>query len=444
MRVGTKAGLGAVAAAMAWSGQALASGFELREQSAVGQGVSFAGAAARSDDTSFIFFNPAAMAWMGGNQIALVGSGIFPTVEASSAYASRNAALGGSQITGSLGGEIGIDAFVPAGYATFTLTDAVRLGVGVTSPWGLETKSDSQFVGRYHALTSELRTINITPALSYRPLPNLAFGFGLQIQAASTRLTSAADYGSIGAAAGLGRFGLRPGAQDGSTEVEGNSTAYGWQIGALWEPLPGTRLGFGFRSAVFHDIEGTAEFQGVPALLRPAFGDTTARAKLATPETATLGLSQQIGQDWTLLASAAWTNWSRFHQLVVEFDNGRAPSVTQEKWEDSWFFSVGAEYRWSPALTLRAGVAYDQSPVQGAERTPRIPDNDRYWLSFGASYQVMPNITLSAAYSHLFVDNATVNLRDPGPGNSNLFRGNLSATYKGSVDIVSAQIRFTF
>jgi long-chain fatty acid transport protein len=450
MQGGSKAGIGALAGVLMWSGQVMAAGFELREQSAIGQGASMAGAAARGDDPSFIFFNPAAMAWLSGTQLAVVGSGIFPHVSADSGRATRNAALGGSPITGSLGGEIGVDGFVPAAYMTYAANDRVHLGVGLTVPWGLSTKSSADFIGRYHAQTSSLRTINLTPAISWRVLDNFAIGAGVQIQNADTRLTSAVDYGAVGAAAGLARLGLLPGSRDGITEVSGDDTAFGWQIGAQWEPMAGTRVGASFRSAVFHRIRGDAEFQGVPAefqavpALRAAFANTGAGAELVTPETAHFGISHQLGTDWTLLAGASWTNWSRFRELLISFDNGRPASVTEERWADSWFLSAGAEYRWNEQLTLRAGLALDQSPVREADRTPRIPDNDRYWLSFGASYQLRPGIVLSAAYTHIFVEDSTVALRDPGPNNTNQLRGNLNATYRGSVDIVTAQLRFAF
>lgn len=436
------AGLGLGTLALA--GTAGATGYELREQSALGQGASFAGAAARNDDPSMIFFNPAAMSGLRGIQGSLVGSGIFPSGEAVSGTATRNAALGGSRIQGSLGGDIALDAFVPATYATMELAPDWRFGLGVTSPWGLVTKSPADSIARYHALTSSLRTINVTPAVSWQVLPNLAIGAGLQIQYASARLSSGVDYGAIGAAQRIP--GFVPGARDGSSVVTGTDTAVGWQIGAQWEPLAGTRLGAAFRSAMFHELTGDAKFEGVPfpLSLSPNFANTGGRAKLVTPETATFGLSQRIDERWTLLAGLQWTNWSRFQELVISFDNGRAPSVTEEKWRDSVFVSLGGEYRWNEELTLRAGFAYDQTPVRDADRTPRIPDNDRYWLSFGASYQIHRNVTLSAAYTHIFESDATVNLQDPGPNNTNLFRGNLNSTYQASVDIVTAQLRFAF
>ncbi|WP_165943210.1 OmpP1/FadL family transporter [Roseicella aquatilis] len=429
---------------LALSAPAWATGFELREQSAVGQGASFAGAAARDDDPSMIFFNPAAMASLPGLQGAVVGSGIFPVIEATSGSATRNALVGGSPIAGSLGGDIGLDAFVPALYSTAQVAPDWHLGISVTSPFGLVTKSADDSISRYHGLTSSLKTINVAPTVSWQALPNLSFGAALNIEYATARLSNAVDFGAIGAAQRIP--GFLPGARDGRATVTGNDTAVGFQLGAQWEPRAGTRLGLSFRSAVWHTLQGEAQFQGVPVPLSfsPAFANAIGQAKLVTPETVTLGLRQRIDDRWTLLGGLQWTNWSRFRELTVTFENGRAPSVTEERWRDTVFLSIGGEYRWSEALTLRGGVAWDQTPVRDAFRTPRIPDNDRTWLSVGASYQISRSITLSGGYTHIFAADASVNLDDPGPGGSNLFRGNLASTYQGSVDIVTAQLRFAF
>lgn len=429
---------------LALAGPAGATGFELREHSAVGQGASFAGAAARDDDPSMIFFNPAAMASLPGVQGAVVGSGIFPSAEAKSGTATRNAALGGSPIAGSTSGDIGLDAFVPALHTTLQLAPDWHFGLSVTSPWGLVTKQAEDSIARYHALTSSLKTINITPAVSWQALPSLSLGLGLQIQYADARLSNGVDFGAIGAAQRIP--GFVPGARDGRGTISGDNTAVGFTLGAQWQPLADTRIGLAFRSAIFHTLEGDAQFQGVPVPISRSttFANTAAQAKLVTPETVTFGVRQRIDARWTALAGLEWTNWSRFRTLTATFANGRAPLVTEENWRDSVFVSIGGEYRWSEALTLRAGFAYDQTPVRNADRTPRIPDNDRYWLSAGASYQINQNITLSAAYTHIFASDATVNLQDPGPNNTNLFRGNLTSTYQASVDIVTAQLRFAF
>ena len=436
----------AIAAMLGMGGEAAASGYALREQSAVGQGSSFAGATARADDPSFMFFNPATLGYLSGNQAAVVGSYIRPEARSENGVATRAGILGGSAIVGSQGGDAAYDAFVPAVYSSARINEEWAIGLAVTSPWGLVTKYDNDFIGRYHALTSSLRTINVAPMVAYRPLPWLTVGAALQVQHASARLSNAVDFGSVGALAGLGPLGLRPGSRDGRATVKGDDISVGWQLGAVWEPQAGTRVGLAFRSAIFHELDGDARFQGAPGPLAASntFRNTDARAKLTTPESFSFGVAQRLGERWTLLSDVSWTNWSRFRELRGEFESGRVPIVTDQRWRDTWAFSLGAEYRATDALRLRAGGAYDRTPVPNSTRTPRIPDSDRYWLSVGASYQIMRSLELTAAYTHVFAEDARVSLRDRGPGTNDFLRGNLDTTYSASVDIVAVQARLMF
>lgn len=435
-----------VAAMLGMGGDAAASGYAVREQSAVGQGSSFAGATARADDPSFMFFNPASLGWLSGIQAATVGSYIRPESEVESGTATRAAILGGSRITGGLSGDAGLNAFVPAVYTSARLSPEWAIGLSVTSPFGLVTKYDNDFIGRYHALTSTLRTINVAPTVAYKPVPWLSIGASLQIQHAYARISNAVDFGSAGALAGLGPFGILPGTRDGRATVRGDDIAVGWTLGAVWEPADGTRVGLSFRSALFHTLDGDASFQGAPAPLanNVNFRNTNAKAKLTTPESLSFGVAQRVGERWTLLGDLSWTNWSRFRELRVDFESGRAPSVSEQNWRDTWSLALGAEYLVADGLRVRAGAAYDQSPARDRYRTPRIPDSDRYWLSVGASYQVMRNVELTAAYTHIFANDAKVALRDRGPGTSDFLRGNLDANYAASVDIVAVQARLMF
>ncbi len=438
------AGAGALAAAVVM-GEAAASGYALREQSAVGQGTSFAGSTARGDDPSLMFFNPATIALLPGIQAALTTSYISPYAEARDGSATRTTILGGGTIPGRTGGDAASDALVPAFYATAQVAPDWTLGLAVTAPFGLVTKYDSDFIGRYHGLTSELATINVAPTIAWRALPNLSIGASLQVQYIDARLSNAVDFGSIGFVnPALRAAGFTPGSRDGRATIEGDDVGFGFVLGAIWEPVQGTKLGASYRSAVFHTLRGDARFEGVPAPLRGAFPPSQGvRAKVATPDIASLGLAQAVGDRWTLLADLSWTNWSRFRELRVDFENGTS-SVTEERWRDTVSVSLGAEYRWSEALKLRAGIAYDPTPVREETRTPRIPDSDRYWLSLGASWQVTRNVELTAAYTHIFAEDAEVRLRDRGPGTSDFLRGNLDATYRASVDIVAVQARIAF
>lgn len=426
---------------LAHGGSAHASGYALREQSALGQGSSFAGVTARGDDPSMLFFNPASMAWLPGMQTTIVGSLIIPRAEIDSGSARRAAAFGGTSIVGGINGDAASDAFVPATYATLALGTDWHLGIAVTAPFGLTTKYEADFIGRYHGLTSSLRTINITPSVAWRPIETLAIGAGLQIQYADARISNATDFGAILAGRGAR---VAPGSLDGRSTLNGDDLAFGWQIGAQWRPMPGTAIGVAFRSAIHHTLEGEIRFEGVPAALATTFRDGNGRVKLTTPESASIGLSQAIGESFTLLATAEWTNWSRFRTLTATFDTGLPPSVTDERWRDTVFLSLGGEYRVSDSVTLRTGVAWDQTPVRTEFRTPRIPDSNRFWISAGLTWEVMPNVAFTAGYTHIFGNTADVALTSGGPTSNNFTRGDLTARYSASVDILTAQLRIAF
>jgi long-chain fatty acid transport protein len=58
------------------------------------------------------------------------------------------------------------------------------------------------------------------------------------------------------------------------------------------------------------------------------------------------------------------------------------------------------------------GFAYDETPVpNGQNRSARIPDSSRYWLTAGVTYAIMKNINIHAAYAHLFMNDAAINRR---------------------------------
>lgn len=426
--------------------QAAAAGYALREQSATALGNAFAGATAGAEDVSYMFFNPAALARLGGYATAATLSRIRSKSKLKEASAST---VRGIPIVGRRHkGDIGEDETVPALYAAAPLGGRVRLGLGTTVPFGQKTKYPADFVGRYHALESELRTVNLNPAIAVRAADWLNLGIGLQVQYIRGRLTNAVDFGTIGAMRRVP--GAVPGAQDGIAKLDGDDWGYGYTAGLLVEPLKGTRFGLAYRSKVEHTLKSDVKFRddvaGVAAVLRAksdAFQTTDAEADLTTPASLSFGVHQDIGSHFALMAEAQWTGWSEFRQAVVEFENPAQPDeLTEQRWNDSWFFALGATWRPLNALTLRTGVAYDESPVSDRFRTPRIPDENRYWLSVGASWRPRPWLGFDAGYSHIWVKGSEVNLSAADPGNQN--RGNLSARYEGSTDIATVGLSLKF
>jgi long-chain fatty acid transport protein len=428
------------------AGTALAAGYAIREQSAVALGNAFAGATSAAEDVSHMFFNPAALGRLDGYAADLSLSYVRPEAEVDDAVG-RTAA--GTPIGGTTSNDDAAEnGLIPALYGMVPLGDRVRAGLGITAPFGLTTSYPDGWVGRYHAVDSELRTININPALAVRATDWLSLGAGFQAQYADGELTNAVDFGTIGA--GFGVPGAIPGGRDGFARLDGDDWGYGYTLGALLEPVRGTRLGVAYRSEVEHTLRGDVDFSadaaGVAGALRGATGafrDSGASLEVTTPATLSFGVHQELGRRFAVMAEAQWTEWSEFEELRVEFDNPAQPdSVTEQAWDDSWFFALGATWRPLDALTLRAGVAYDQTPVRNRFRTPRIPDGDRHWLAFGLSWEPRPGIALDLGYTHVWVDDTRVDLAASDEGSA--FRGDLRADYENQIDIVAAGLRLRF
>ncbi|MHB1143677.1 MAG: OmpP1/FadL family transporter [Thiobacillus sp.] len=377
-----------------------AAGFALIEQNASGLGNAYAGQAAAATDASTIFFNPAGMTYLPDRQLVLVGHLIKPEAEFS----------GSSTIGGGNGGDAGGLALVPNAYYAFRLTPDVRLGVGMNAPFGLKTEYDSTWAGRTQAIKSELKTINLNPSIAWKASETLSLGAGVSIQYAEATLTNAS-------AAGL-------------VTVKGDDYAWGFNFGALWQVDEATRIGLAYRSEVDYTLEGTVTFSGMPVLNGPVTADTT------LPDSASLSLFHKLNERWDVLADVTWTGWSDFDELRILRTSGALVGVTPENWDDSYRYSVGANYHLNDKLTLRGGVAFDETPVSDTFRTARIPDEDRTWIAFGAQYRLSPKSMLDVGYAHLFVKDARINKTESGV--------TLAGEYDASVDILSAQLTLNF
>lgn len=437
-----------------------ASAFALIEQGVKGLGNAYAGGAAVADDASTVFYNPAGMTRLKDGQFAIGAHLIKPSAKFSNSGSHISSAIpallgGGAPLTGGDGGDAGSLAFVPNFYYVQDIGNGMRFGLGVNAPFGLTTEYDSGWVGRYQAMKSEIKTINVNPSFAIKTNDQWSFGFGLNAQYMEATLTQDIDYsvaciGTIGAACVVAGLGTPQNSNtDGSASNKADDIAWGFNVGALFEVDPDMRFGFAYRSKVKHELEGKADFTvpavvaagaSVPAAtLRTVFSDTDVIAKVTLPETLSLSGYFKLNEQWSLLADATRTRWSRIPELRIEFDNtAKDDSFETLNWKDTWRYAVGASFVQDDTLTWRMGVAYDQSPIPDAEHTTaRLPDNDRKWLAFGGTYQPSKSMAIDFGYAHLFVSDTEVN-RVGALGDT------LKGTYKNTVDILSAQLNWTF
>jgi long-chain fatty acid transport protein len=438
----------ALASAALVSAQAAATGFQVREQSAKTLANAFSNTAAGAEDASFMAYNPAAIGNIDGSQVAGGVSYIDATFELQDAEASN---VLGAPYSSMASGEGGESAVVPSFAAKTQLDERWDLGLAIYSPYGLSTKYDEDWIGRYHAVETELKTIDIQPTLNYRATDRLNLAVGLRAEYADATLSNAVDLGSAGAGAGQ----LPPSAignADGMAEVTGDDWGYGYTLGALFQVTDQTRLGASYRSEIDLTLEGDVDYSSDNAAGQAVLGgaqamgqlqDAGGTAELTTPANFNLGIHHQLTDRLALMANAEWTEWSSFDELVVKSE-GQDISTTTENWDDTWAFSVGANYALNRQWTLRGGLGIDETPVPSAEyRTPRVPDADRRWASLGATYRPTENLGITAGYLRIFGDDVDMD-QDATQTNENASRGNLSGTYEVAADVFALSMDYRF
>ncbi len=417
-----------------------ASGVAVIEQSVEGLGTAFSGGAASAMDASTLFFNPAGMSRLSGSEVKSAVHVIVPHAD----FENKGSTTAlGTPLTGGDGGDGGTIAVIPNFYFVHSFTEDFKAGVAVNVPFGFTTEYDSDWVGRYHAIKSELANININPSISYRFCKYFSAGFGVSAQHTTLKMSQAVDYGLIGA---LGGLGTMPQSMDGKAKMDADDWGYGYNFGFLVEMTENTRLGFSYRSKIDMKYDGDVEYRtpaamaGVAAAMGLVDGDIS--GEIAFPESASLSFYHAFNEKWAMMADVSWTGWDRFEEIRIEFDNGAADSVTTLEWEDTWRYSIGATYSPNDTWIFRAGLAFDESPIPGAEhRTPRIPGEDRLWVTFGTGYAFSENLMLDFGYAHIFVDDPKIEKTATG---EDAARGALVGEFDASVDIFSLELKYMF
>jgi long-chain fatty acid transport protein len=428
----------------ALTGSAWAAGFGLKEQSAAAMGAAYAGAAANTQDAGALVYNPASLSGVADTDFAISLVEIVPHSSAgyTAATTSAGTPAGGSTTPGSFIA----DAPIPNLSLRHRLTDDIAIGLSISTPYGLKTVYPAGWAGRYYGMKSELVTVNIAPSFAWQVTPELSLGASINVEYARGELTSAIDIGTLGVLNAIP--GSVPGALDGAARLSGMDWATGFSLGAIFKPAPDLSLGLSYQSAVFHQLSGPLTFTldgaGLGAALRTATGlftNTTASAKVPTPDMLLFGIRKQISENFTLMGELDWTNWSRTKTLTVVAANPAQPNdVTLFNWHSTIFASLGGEYRLDESWKLRGGAGYDESPAPDATRNPRIPDADRVWLAAGVEYRFDPATVVNLSYGHLFNDDSAIALTQAQAGNA--LRGNLSGTTRSSVDTIGLQLGF--
>lgn len=359
---------------------ALAAGFQLTEQSSLGLGRAYAGAGIVGDDLSAVHYNPAGMTLLEGTRF-----------QAGTTWIALNADYNGkdgSSENGRLKGQM-----IPAGYVTHQVNDKIWLGFAMTVPFGMGTEYDKNWAENQRGTDAKIYTFDMNPNIAYKVSDFISVGAGVSVQYAKAKL-------GMGLGVGQG-------------DIEGDSWDWGFNLGVMISPTDKLRFGLAYRSSIEHDAEGDFTFsngQGPAANFNGyVFNMTTS---IETPDTVMLTGTWETTDRLRLSGLIRWANWSDFDELKIknsvpgQVDNlsggmFREKTVINE-WQDTWLFSVGADYRINDAFTIRGGLAYETSPIDDqSTRMAVIPDTDRIWFSLGASWYPTQDLQFDVGATYL-------------------------------------------
>ena len=446
---------------------AAAGGLAVNEASARLTGTGYAGTAALAEDASMAWYNPAGLTRLESGSAVFSGSAIQlkTTVDVKSASTWGQSGVTGpyGKMDASGGGLLGVPSF----HVAQKVHEKIALYLGVVAPWGDQTNFPDTSAVRYVGTLSQLRTLNINPAIAIGPWEGFSFGVGFNAQNARGRFNQ--------------QFALptRPilQAADINAQIKADAWGYGWNAGVLYEFKDRFRIGVGYRSPVHYELGGGAKFRtpdipaglvgGLPAI--PSLRlSADAEVNLAIPQNVTVSGVWNVTEWMQILGDLQWTGWSSFQELDTRLSNYtvRLPGASAdipiselpeslkpltvllpnedliyENFRDTWRATVGFQFFPSDKLTLRLGGGFDQSPVHDANRTLRLPDANRWILSTGFGLEVLPGIYADFGYAHYFVGGGQNSIEET---NQTLDASSLSATVESAANVFALQLTYNW
>lgn len=408
--------IGAVAlvSGVTFADGAFAGGYLLNEFSAVGQGRAFAGAGVVGDDYSAIAFNPAGM--------TLKGSGL----QLGGTLVELRSHADGALSTGydKEPGKVKLFKTLPNFFGQYKYNDQIYFGLGAYMPFGLATKYNWNWYGATHGVKTELTVLDIAGAVAVKPTEKLSVGAAIIARYVYGNLTNQ-----------VGIAGLFPNGIPGSrNEFELDGWDYGFNVGVMYEFTENLRAGIAYKAQSSQTVTGTQTISGVP--VPGVNGEYDAVSTMTLPNTLTLSGFWRINDKFGLSGLIRHTQWDVFDDFIMVSDYMKTD--IPEKWKNSWTFAAGLDYYLNENWTLRGGLAFDECPVRNSSyRTARIPDSDRYIVTFGFSYKYK-NFGIDVGYSHIFMAKSDADNVDTRTGTA------IHARYDGRGNMLGIQLQYDF
>ena len=414
----------AVSASMFLAAPALAGGLYLYEVGTPDVGLAAAGYAARAQDASTAFTNPAGMTRLDRPEIQVGMQPLYVHLKFSP-----------DSSTTTTGPDGDASAWAPAGSLFYVqpVSKDLALGFAVVGNFGLALKYEDGWVGRYYDQKETLQGLTFMPSVAYRVSPQISVGAGLGIMYATYKDTVAIN--------NAGLFEPRP---DGQLNLEDTDWGFNGKFGILYEPTKTTRFGATYTTQTVlkfsNDLEWSGLGPGLEAFLQSrALLSGQLDLGFRAPQAVMVSAFHDVTDKLALLANVGWEQWSRFGAISVGIvDNNSRSLTTDLKFKDTWHGALGAQYRLSDPWRLSAGVAYDSSMLNDDERSPLFPVGATWRFALGGQYFWTPKVTVSGAYELAWGGNLPMNVSNP-------VAGTVSGEYKDTaIHVLDLTVNYKF
>ncbi len=457
-----------------------AGGFSTPTYGAPGWGRAFAGGSLFKNDPSAAYNNPAAMAFIDRNVAQFTvdyarikikytgaasdyaGNPISSTPLDDSGFPDPTA----TTVNNNDGGQGGFSAWLPTGFMVMPLGDQFAFGLSQVVPQGMRSTWDEDSTLRGFAVDTKIETVGLTGSLSFKVNDEFSIGGGVIVQHSKGFVSQNIDLLSAAAVSDsiLGGTPFPSDVGGALIRVKVDNISAGWFTGVVWKPTEKDTLGLNYHARIKNKMTGKynihadqfsynlmtqpSPFGGSGTLVGTAYpglelfpNGAHASTQLDIPSTAGLDWVHRFNDRFTLGASVVWTQWSAFKDLTLKSGDLTIVSIPYN-YQNTWMYSLGGDFRATDELTLRAGVAVDQTPTRNSTRDPRIPDGDRTFLSVGAGYDVkaIEGLTLDIAYSHQFAEQVKLRTQNV----DRLGGASLNGKVKASGDVISLSATYTF
>jgi long-chain fatty acid transport protein len=275
-------------------------------------------------------------------------------------------------------------------YASYKPIKNLSVGLAVNTPYGNKLAWPDDWKGRYLIQNLSFQAITFQPTIAYKFGDYVGIGAGFVIANGTVDLNKAVPIDGA--------------SSDGTMNLKGSTTQYGWNAGIMVHPFKGLSLGLDYRSEIKMAVKNASVKFNVPASVAINFPDNQADVTLPLPANLDFGISYEINDKWMIGLDLNYVYWNVYDSLVFNFHTV-TPTVqrtaTPALYEGQMITRIGVQWKACKVATLRVGGYYDPSPVQDDYLHPQTPSADEIGLTCGISIYPVKKLSIDASFLYL-------------------------------------------